>query len=185
MNLYQLLQACKANEPEAQRHLYDLFKGRLMGICRRYTRDREEAQDILQDGFIKIFTSINQVQDAERLEGWMKLILIRTAIDHYHKNKSRFSLFQYLADHDDNLHSEPIDISNATDEYLIQCIYLLPDGCRNIFNLFVIEGYNHTEIAELLQISEGTSRSQLHRAKQILQLKLKSQTLAEYYGKFA
>jgi RNA polymerase sigma factor (sigma-70 family) len=182
-HLSEIFGNCKNGDPKAQRMLYDLYKSRLMGLCRRYTRDPSEAQDVLQESFIKIFNKIDHVSEASKLEGWMRSVTIRTAIDQYHKTRSHDSVFQ---DNEITIHErelETISLADASDEYLVRLINQLPDGCRVIFNLFIVEGYNHTEIAGMLKVTEGTSRSQLHRAKQLLREKLKSHNLADYYEK--
>ena len=180
---YDLFARCKKGDARAQRLLYDLYKGKLMGICRRYTRNREEAQDVLQETFIRIFSKISQLESPEKLERWMKAIAVRTAITHYHRDKTRSALF---AESSGNKYDAPQpSVDSLTDEYLIRVVSSLPDGCRLIFNLFSVEGYSHGEIAEMLQINESTSRSQLHHAKILLKEKLNCQSLAHYYEKFA
>jgi RNA polymerase sigma-70 factor (ECF subfamily) len=184
MSLYfDLFNGCKKGDAKAQRMLYDLFKARLLGLCRRYSRSREEAQDILQESFIKIFSKINQLESSEKLEGWMKAVTVRTAIDHYHKVKTHDSIF-FKLETEEMEEISSIAIKDFTDQYLLNIINQLPDGCRLVFNLSVVEGYNHSEIANLLNISEGTSRSQLHHAKHLLKEKLKGQA-ALYYEKLA
>jgi RNA polymerase sigma factor (sigma-70 family) len=168
----ELFERCKRNESKAQRALYDLFKATLMGLCRRYARDKEDAKDMLQESFIKIFSRMHQVEAVDKFESWMKSVAVRTAIDHYHRLKRTdhpsYSSKEYdVADVD----YETI-LENLSDEYLISAINALPEGCRMVFNLFEVEGYTHTEIAELLQVTEGTSRSQLHHAKYLLKQKL-------------
>lgn len=182
---YDLFEQCRKGEAKAQRILYDLFKAKLMGLCRRYTRDREEAQDILQEAFIKIFKNFNQLESSEKLESWMKAIVVRTAINHYHRLKSHAVLFSPVEEirNDDRIYSSSME--DVSDEYLVSLINGLPDGCRMVFNLFAIEGYSHAEIAEMLSVSEGTSRSQFHHAKYLLKEKLKCQNLVHYYEKFA
>lgn len=168
----ELLEQCKRNDSRAQRDIYDLYKARLMGLCRRYTRDKEDARDVLQESFIKIFSKLHQVDTYSKLEGWMKSVVVRTAIDHYHRVK-RLELQAYtereyeVCDVDYDL-----ILDNLSDEYLTQAILSLPEGCRLVFNLFEVEGYSHAEVAALLSISEGTSRSQLHHAKYLLKQKL-------------
>ncbi|HTF21848.1 MAG TPA: sigma-70 family RNA polymerase sigma factor [Chryseolinea sp.] len=177
-----LLARCHQEDAQSQRVLYDLFKARLMGLCRRYTANREEAKDVLQDSFIKIFRKIQHLTDPEKLESWMKSIVVNTAIDHFRKKK----LMQ--ADHLDDSVTEEVHGNSETpvnDEILVAFVNQLPDRCRLVFNLFVVEGYNHAEIAALLQITEGTSRSQLNYAKTILKNKLQCHDVAEYYEKFA
>lgn len=182
---YDIFHSCKSGDAKGQRILYDLFKGKLMGLCRRYTSSREEAQDVLQDSFIRIFKNFNQLKAPEKLESWMKSITVRTAINYYHKGKGRGLTY---ADIDAVSNEIPIyqpSIDNLTDEYLISLVNALPDGCRIIFNMFAIEGFTHAEIAELLQISEGTSRSQFYHAKHLLRDKLNCQNLMHYYEKFS
>jgi RNA polymerase sigma factor (sigma-70 family) len=176
-NWVNTITGCKKNEAKAQRELYDQFKARLMGLCRRYAGTREEAQDILQEVFVKIFSKIHQLAEIEKLESWMMRIAVTTAINHYHKNK-RIS-YSGISEETENENSELV-VSNVSDEYLIGLINALPDGCRLVFNLNVVEGYSHVEIAELLNITESTSRSQLHHAKGILKVKLKAVGVGRY-----
>jgi len=179
--VYQkLFEQCKANDARAQRALYDHFKARLMGLCRRYARDRDDAKDMLQETFIKIFSRIEQVASVETLESWMKSIAVRTAIDHYNRNK-RTDLFSNTSDDFDIAGpAHEIILNNLSDEYLINIINELPEGCRFVFNLSVVEGYSHIEIATLLSITESTSRSQLHYAKQLLKEKLNRLGIKRY-----
>ena len=184
-NYYDLFARCKKGDAKAQRILYDLFKARLMGLCRRYTRSREEAQDILQECFVKIFKHIDQLESSDKLESWMKTIAVNTAISFYHRTKKYELLLSPQENRDvtdDNLLQH---VQNASDGFLVSLVNALPDGCRIVFNLFAIEGYSHAEIAEKLKITEGTSRSQLHHAKHLLKDKLKCQDMAHYYEKFA
>jgi RNA polymerase sigma-70 factor (ECF subfamily) len=182
---YDIFEQCKKGDAKAQRILYDLFKGKLMGLCRRYTQSREEAQDILQESFIRIFTHFHQLKSSDKLEGWMKSITVRTAINYYHKGKGRALMFSNVED----LANQPVvdehSLQNVTDEYLISLVNALPDGCRIVFNMFAIEGYSHGEIAMLLHISEGTSRSQFYHAKYLLKEKLNCRNLMNYYEKFS
>lgn len=182
---YDLFERCKKGDARAQRILYDLFKGRLMGLCRRYTKNREEAQDVLQETFIRIFSRISQLQSPEKFEAWMKSVAVRTAINHYHKTKIQNLVFSKMDEDKDNIGDVDLSIENLTDEHLVGLVNDLPEGCRMVFNLFAVEGYSHAEVAEMLQISEGTSRSQFHHAKFLLREKLKCQSLASYYEKFA
>jgi len=181
---YDFFEQCKKGDAKAQRILYDLFKGKLMGLCRRYTQNREEAKDVLQETFIKIFTRIEQLESPDKLESWMKSVAVRTAINHYHKTKNHNILFTNQTEETDK-GGEEIAVHNLSDEYLVKIVNELPDGCRMVFNLSAIEGYSHAEIGEMLHISEGTSRSQFHHAKQLLREKLKCQSLAHYYEKLA
>lgn len=180
----ELFEQCKRNDSRAQRALYDLFKARLMGLCRRYARDREDAQDMLQETFIKIFSRMHQVESAIKLESWMKSVAVRTAIDHYHRKKRSDIFVSPSEEYDVAGTAYEIIIDNLTDEYLVRIINDLPEGCRLVFNLNVVEGYDHAEIAGMLNISESTSRSQLHYAKQLLKEKLNRLGIT-HYEKFA
>lgn len=180
---FDLFEYCKKGDAKAQGILYDLFKGKLMGLCRRYTRNREEAQDILQETFIRIFTKINQLESPDKFESWMKAIAVRTAITYYHKNKAHNLVFSEMSA--DTSEIQDPGIENLTDQYLVNLVNELPDGCRLVFNMVAVEGYSHAEVAEMLQVTEGTSRSQLYHAKFLLKEKLKCQSLAHYYEKFA
>jgi RNA polymerase sigma factor (sigma-70 family) len=181
--LQDLLERCKKGEPKAQRELYEVFKNRLMGLCRRYTRNREEAEDVLQESFIKIFTKFHQIGSAEKAEGWMKSVAVRTAIDHYHKNKKDKQLFE--PNDAATLNVEAVAIDQVSDEYLVTLINHLPGKSRMVFNLFEVEGYSHTEIAAMMHITESTSRSQLHYAKSLLKEKLKGTERPNVYEKLA
>lgn len=166
--------------------LYDLFKGKLMGLCRRYTRDREQAQDVLQDAFVKIFTNLNQLSSPEKLEAWMKTTAVHTAINQYHRTRKHDMIFAPVSENENHEGQELYEnVQNFSDEYLVTLINELPDGCRMVFNLFAIEGYSHAEIAAMMKTTEGTSRSQFHHAKQLLKKKLKCQDLTHYYEKLA
>jgi RNA polymerase sigma factor (sigma-70 family) len=176
----KLFEQCKKKDGRAQRELYDLFKARLMGLCRRYTRDRDDAQDLLQDTFVKIFSRIDQATSAETMEGWMLSIAVNTAIDHYNRKKRDDVFALAPPDHDVANAAYELILGNLTDEYLIQLINELPDGCRVIFNLSIVEGYSHIEIAKLLSVTESTSRSQLHYAKQLLKEKLNRLGIKNY-----
>lgn len=168
--LQNLYDRCKKGEPKAQRELYDLFKNRLMGLCRRYTRNREEAEDVLQESFIKIFSKFHQVGSPDKIESWMKSVAVRTAIDHYNKEKKDRQLYE--PNDAALLNVEAVPVDEVSDEYLVMLINQLPDKCRMVFNLFEVEGYSHTEIAAMMDITESTSRSQLHYAKSLLKQKL-------------
>lgn len=174
------LEKCKRNDPQGQRALYHHFSPQLMGLCRRYARDRDDAKDMLQETFIKIFTKLHQLEDASKLEAWMKSIAVNTAITHYHRHKRREATgLQEKQEEIAGVDYELV-LDHLSDEYLITLINALPAGCRMVFNLFVVEGYSHVEIAAMLSVTEGTSRSQLHLAKQLLKQKLEKLHITRY-----
>jgi RNA polymerase sigma factor (sigma-70 family) len=170
---------CKQNDARAQKDLYYLFKSKIMGLCRRYTKNREEAEDVYQETFIRVFQNIYQLNEAATVEPWIKRIAVNTAVNYYHKNKRHHHYEDYL-DHDGQSDEHELLLSQLTDQSLIEVINSLPDGYRIVFNLNVVEGYSHAEIGELLKISEVTSRSQLNRAKQALKNKLKTLGVLKY-----
>ena len=183
MEQSEIFEQCKRNNARAQRDLYDLFRARLMGLCRRYAKDRDDAQDMLQETFIKIFSRIQQVTSADSLEPWMKTIAVHTAIDHY-KKKKRSDVMISPNDVEVADTAYELILDNLSDEYLITAVNELPEGCRMVFNLSVVEGYQHQEIADMLGITISTSRSQLHYAKQLLKEKLNRLGIKRY-EKFA
>jgi RNA polymerase sigma factor (sigma-70 family) len=166
---HRLVEGCKAGERFWQELLYKQYSARMMALCLRYSKSREEAEDILQDGFVKVFSNIHQFRQSGSLEGWIKRIVVNMALENYRKNarknisETNISDLQIEDDVNQNILGE---INKAN---LIQLIQSLPAGYQMIFNMYAIEGYSHKEIAEQLGISEGTSKSQLSRAKQILQ----------------
>lgn len=174
-----LLIYCQSNDSKSQRALYEFFKTTVFSLCRRYTHCKEEAEDVFQETFIRIFKSIYQVQDVEHLEQWIRKIAVNAAVSYYHRNKRHHQLIQDNGANHSNDHYELI-LSQFSDEQLISLINNLPDGYRIVFNLYEIEGYSHAEIAELLNISQATSRSQLNRAKQTLKNKLKAYGVLRY-----
>ncbi len=139
-----------------------------MAVCLRYTRSREEAEDLLQDAFIKVFDSMDTFQFKGALEGWIRRVVINMALRHYKRSSLRpeHNGVEWELD----LAEEPEAYSHLAEEDLLNLIARLPDGYRVVFNLFAIEGYNHKEIADMLHIQESTSRSQLVKARKMLQL---------------
>jgi len=179
MDAAKLIKRCKKNDRKAQNLLYETYKGRLMGICMRYAQDREEAEDMFQEAFVKVFKSIDQLKDAQALTGWVCSIGVRTAINYYHKVvKHRY--------HDDSAdvqvgNEDDIGILDSlTNEQIVKAIEGLPVGYRQVFNLYVIDGYSHKEISQMLEITEGTSKSQLSRAKGLLKQSLEQIGIRRY-----
>lgn len=171
MELTEIINGCKKNNLSSQRALYDAYCGKFLGVCIKYTTTREDAQDILHDAFLIIFQSIKKYKGIGSFEGWMRRILINTAIKKFKKEKLHLNL-----DHIDV--EEPIniqeDLTTIPLESILKCIQELPPQYRLIFNLYEMDQYSHKEIAELLSISTGTSKSNLHRAKLILKEKIQN-----------
>lgn len=150
-----------------------------MGLCRRYTKSREEAEDVFQETFIRIYKNIGQLNSLKHLEPWIKKIAVNAAVNYYHRHKRHYHYADYL-DHDGGNADYELILSNLSDETLIRLINGLPEGYRMVFNLYVVEGYSHAEIATMLEISEATSRSQLNRARQTLKEQLRNLGVLKY-----
>lgn len=162
----KLIKGCRKNDPASQKELYLRFSRIMFGVCCRYARDRDEADDILQDSFIKVFTKIGSFKNGGSLEGWIRRIVVTTSIDYYRvKKKEMLMIFNdspEVCDKEENA----IDILSSQE--IVETINLLPSGYRIVLNMYAIEGYTHKEIGKILQISEGTSKSQYSRAKKTL-----------------
>lgn len=171
MDEQQLIAGCKKGNRLAQRELYETYSRRMLAVCLRYVNDRETARDLMQDGFVKIFTSIGSYSGIGSFEGWMRRIFVNCALEYLRKSdvlKEAFDL--------DNA-PEPVQpsssaISDMSAKELMELIGRLPVGFRTVFNMFAIEGYSHKEISEKLGITESTSRSQYTRARQMLQKRI-------------
>lgn len=164
---------CLDNDAKAQAKLYQWFAPKMFGICLRYTRNQMEAEDILQEGFIKVFRYLKDYRNDGSLEGWIRKTIVNTAINFYNK-KIKF-MKDVSLDHTGPIsNDEESAIDKMSTKELLVCIRELPDGYRVVFNLNVIEGYTHKEIGDMLNISENTSKSQLSRARSVLQGKLKN-----------
>lgn len=169
-----LVEGCRHRDRTAQRKLYELFAGKLFVVSQRYTKNRDDAADVLQDAFVKAYQHIDTFRFECPLEAWLKRIVINTALKHLRKEKP----WQHQADIDDmtNVLPQQGDIlAGLHYQQLLRLVQELPPGCQAVFNLYAIEGYTHPEIAQLLDISEGTSKSQFSRARALLQQKIKEE----------
>lgn len=171
MSLDQLIHDCKNNDTKAQEQLYRLFSSKLFAICLKYSRNYAEAEDNLQDGFLIIFDKIHQYNFKGSFEGWIKRIMINNVLQQYRK-------VSFLELTHENISDEPeVEIDDTVSlDFLMKIIQELPDRYRLVFNLYVIDGYSHNDIAEMLEISTGTSKSNLSRARVILKEKIESHT---------
>ncbi|MHA6281300.1 RNA polymerase sigma factor [Salinimicrobium sp. CAU 1759] len=170
MSLKKLIKECKKQDLKAQEELYHLYAGRFFALCLKYSGSYEEAQDLLQDGFVKIFTGIHQFKNKGSFEGWMTRIFINTAIT---RTKKQHLFLAITEDHPDEVHVDYEEHLPDSD-FLFEIIQELSPAYRHVFNLYVLEGHSHKEIAELLQISEGTSKSNLARARQKLKERIEN-----------
>jgi len=163
-----ILSGCLQNDAGAQKELYTRYSPKMLSVCYRFAHNREDAEDMLQEGFIKVFSQVHTFQSKGAFEGWIRRIMVHTCINHLKKNKK---------------FNESVDIIHATGvqvreesipsivqaKQIVECIRLLPLGYRTVLNLYAIEGYSHKEIAVMLDVEESTSRSQYTRAKQMLE----------------
>lgn len=156
------------NDPVAQRELYNRYSPKMLSVCYRFAQSREDAEDMLQEGFIRIFTQIHTFQNKGAFEGWVRRIIVHTCINFLKKYKK-------FNDSIDIGYAEYLQVKEETvpsimqAKQVVECIRLLPVGYKTVLNLYAIEGYNHKEIAEMLDIEESTSRSQYTRAKTMLE----------------
>ncbi|WP_194851528.1 RNA polymerase sigma factor [Nonlabens antarcticus] len=162
----QLIYNCKNGDRKAQKELYDRYSNTLFGCCLKYAPNYQEAQDILQDSFLTIFKKIGQFEDAGSFEGWCKRITINVALQRYRGTKV------YRLEDGDCVIDEVLEIEepdNLGMQEMLLMIQQLPDRYRLVFSLYTLDGYGHKEIADMMQITEGTSKSNLSRARQKLQ----------------
>ena len=164
----QLIQACLRNDRNAQRKLYNAYAGRMLVVCVRYVQNQAEAEDILQEAFIKIFQNLDKFRSESTLGAWIKRIVVNTAINQIRAG-IHFKDISDVQEYENQVSDNQSVIEGIQFQELIEMIQKLPKGCQAVFNLFAIEGYKHHEIAELLNITEGTSKSQYSRARTILQ----------------
>jgi len=163
-----ILQGCLRNDTTAQRELYNRYSPKMLSVCYRFAHHREDAEDMLQEGFIKVFSQIHTFQNKGAFEGWIRRIIVHTCINHLKKNKK-------FNERVDIIHATSIQVreesvpSIVQAKQVVECIRILPIGYRTVLNLYAIEGYSHKEIAGMLDIEESTSRSQYTRAKQMLE----------------
>lgn len=164
----QLLEGCLRNNALAQEELYHTYGPKMLGVCFRYAKTKEDAEDMLQEGFIKVYSQIHQFRGEGSLEGWIRRIVVHTCINNLKKNK-KFSNNIELT-HAQFLHNrEDLIPALIQAKQVVDCIRLLPLGYRTVLNLFAIEGFSHREIGQMLDIEESTSRSQYTRAKGLLE----------------
>lgn len=180
MSLDQLIKKCKNRDIKSQSEIYHLFAGKLFSLCLKYSKTKEEAEDNLQEAFITIFNKIDQYKSKGSFEGWMKRIVINTALQTY-RQKNVLNLVEenYPEEVEVEINEEYISL-----EFLLKIIQELPERYRMVFNLYVLDGYSHKEISDLLGIAEGTSKSNLSRARLILKEKVELNQQQQNVGLF-
>lgn len=169
----ELIQGCRQGNRIAQKYLYERFFGKMFGIAMRYTQNQEEALDILNTSFLKVFTSLDKYEDNNNLPGWIAKIVFNTAIDHVRRNTKYKQVMDFNIENDASVGSESMNNLNAEDLYKL--IQQLPTASRTVFSLYVIDGYKHKEISDMLDISVGTSKWHLANARKELQEKITKQ----------
>jgi RNA polymerase sigma-70 factor (ECF subfamily) len=162
-----LIKGCIKGNAQCQRMLFEQYAGKMMSVCLRYANDTMEAEDIMQDGFIKVYQYLHQFKFEGSFEGWIRRIIVNTAIRHLEKKKIQFKDIDESGANAPKL--DPYAYAHLGQDDLMKLINQLPEGYKVVFNLNVIEGYSHEEIAEMLHIQAGTSRSQLVKARKMLQ----------------
>lgn len=166
-----LVKKCIKGDARAQRVLFEKFAPKMLGVCMRYAKNQDQANDVLQDGFIKVFTKLSKYSGNGSLEGWIRRIIVNTALDEIRRN-AKFQSDVNVDDVDYKLELNSHILEGLAAEDLMKVVNDLPDGYRIVFNMFAIEGYSHKEIAVQLNISENTSKSQYSRARAYLKTKL-------------
>lgn len=164
-----ILDACRSGDRFAQRRLYEHFKGKMFVVCLRYAYNRHDAEDILQEGFVKVFRDLHQYKGVGSLEGWIRKVILNTALQYIRQQKSLLNTVDFdqqafqIREED-----SPEDDHQEMARLLLRLMHEMPPGFRTVLNLYILEGFSHQEIADELQISVGTSKSQLNRAKAFL-----------------
>jgi len=162
-----LISGCISGRADYQKILFHKYAPTMFAVCLRYAPDYHQAEDFLQEGFIKVFNKLHQYANKGSFEGWLRTIFVNNSIEALRKNKKWYELFPN--EKSPQLITNTNILDHLATQELLQCIQKLPDGYRTIFNLYVIEGFSHKEISKMLAISEGTSKSQLSRARTALQ----------------
>jgi RNA polymerase sigma factor (sigma-70 family) len=176
----QLVARCKAGERKAYELLYKQFASKMLGVCMRYAIDKMEAEDMLQNGFIKIFKKLEDYRGEGSFEGWVRRIMVHSAIEYYRKHHKLVQVLD-VAEMGNEPSVNPVAMANMGVTDLMVIIQQLSPGYKMVFNLYAIEGYSHKEIAAIMGITEGASKSQLSRARAILK-EMISKTEAKQYG---
>ncbi len=172
MSEKELIHACLRGDNQSFRRLYDRYAAKMMTVCLRYARHRLEAEDLLQDGFVKVFNNLEKFQHKGSFEGWIRRIMINTALKNNGRSSfknERIGLEDYQSGSQD-----PKVLAKLSEEEILKAIAELPEGYRRVFNMYVIDGLSHKEIGEILNITDSTSRSQLVKARKLLQLKIEA-----------
>ncbi|MEO7446371.1 MAG: sigma-70 family RNA polymerase sigma factor [Ferruginibacter sp.] len=167
-----IIRGCTKQDAACQKMLYDRYASSMLGVCNRYARNTADAEDILQEAFIKVFSKIFQFKFEGSFEGWVRRIVVNTALKKYSLARYSKEINNFEEKHAYEYYDEPAAYHHLSEKDILLMINKLPDGYRLIFNLYVIEGFAHEDIAKMLGIQAGTSRSQLVKARNLLQKQL-------------
>jgi RNA polymerase sigma-70 factor (ECF subfamily) len=172
INESEVIKGCVRNDRACQKALFERFYSKMMGVCMRYAKNRDQAKDMCQEGFLKVFNGIKSFAGKGSLEGWVRRIMVNTSIDHLRRNKHDYLIVGTVYANGENRTIDIADdsdddtiLSQINEQEILKAVQKLSPAYRTVFNLFVIEEYSHKEIAEMLDISEGTSKSNLAKAK--------------------
>lgn len=180
-NLASTIDKCRMGDRQSMKYIYDHFSENMYAVSLRYVNDTMVAEDIVSTGFIKAFERLNQLDDSAKFAGWLKKIIVNQCLDYLKSTKNKFeNIEEHMFYIDSNNFKSPLDEMGL--ENILQLINLMPDGYKTVFNLYEIEGYNHNEIAGILDVSVSTSKSQLMKSKIWLREKLKHYNEYENYG---
>ena len=172
LNIQQLIAGCKKKDRKCQKGLYQFFYSYAMRMCIRYAKDKDEAIELVNDGFMRVFINIHRYEEERPFKAWLSTIMINTSIDHYRKQIKRIEMEELNARHE--MEDKESILSHIHYEDLIRLVQKLSVAYRTVFNLFAIDGYTHEEISEMLSISVGTSKSNLFKAREQLKKMLKN-----------
>lgn len=176
--MHLLIQGCKRNDRDSQRLLYQHYYSYALAICIRYSRSAAEAKEVVNDGFLKVFDKIDQYNVDYPFKGWLRKIMINASIDQYRKEIKH--AHQAPVEYANKVHDQPVAVNNLAHEELMTMVQRLTPAYRAVFNLYVIDGYTHKEIGKLLNISEGTSKSNLLKARENLRSMLEGMNEMPY-----
>jgi RNA polymerase sigma factor (sigma-70 family) len=165
----QLIQACVQQHAASQKEVFERYSSKMLGVSYRYARSAEDAQDILQEAFIKVFNKIHQYKFEGSFEGWIRKIVVNTALKKYTLNRYKHEINVHVQSEQEEIYLEPTAYASLTQKEIMDLVNQLPQGYKLVFNLYVVEGYQHEEIAAMLGIQAATSRSQLVKARNMLQ----------------
>jgi RNA polymerase sigma-70 factor (ECF subfamily) len=172
-----LIKGCIEGNPEMQKLLYDQFSSKMYGVCLRYAENTEDASDVMQEGFIKVYKSLPKFRGEGSFEGWIRRIFINTSIEHFRRKVKLYNVTEVQENTIEDTELDALDSLETKD--ILKIVNELSPGYKQVFNMHVIEGYSHKEIADVLGITEGTSKSQLARAKGVLKKIIESRSLSD------